>query len=172
MKIFIETPRLILRELVATDDKGMFELDSNAEVLKYLYTEPQTKVEQSREVIAFIRKQYEDNGIGRWAVIEKQSGDFIGWAGLKLVKQTINNHTNYYDVGYRLIPRYWGKGYASETCKASVDYGFNVLKLDLICATASMHNLASRKVLEKTGLTFMEEFLYDNQREAWYEIRK
>ena len=140
MKIFAETPRLILRELVVTDDEGMFELDSNAEVLKYLYTEPQTKIEQSRDVIAFIRKQYEDNGIGRWAVIEKQSGNFIGWAGLKLVKQTINNHTNYYDVGYRLIPRYWGKGYATETCKASVDYGFNILKLDLICATASMYN--------------------------------
>ncbi|HTA60963.1 MAG TPA: GNAT family N-acetyltransferase [Bacteroidia bacterium] len=172
MKIFTETSRLILRELVATDDKGMFELDSDAEVLKHLYTQPLTKIEQSQNVIAFIRKQYEENGIGRWAVIEKQSGDFIGWAGLKLVKQTINNHTNYYDVGYRLIPRYWGKGYATEVSKASVDYGFTILKLDLICATASMHNLASRKVLEKTGLTFKEEFLYDGQPEAWYEIRK
>lgn len=172
MKIFAETPHLILRELLLMDDKGMFELDSNAEVLKYLYTEPLTKIEQSRDVIAFIRKQYEENGIGRWAVIEKQSGDFIGWAGLKLVKQIINNHTNYYDVGYRLIPRYWGRGYATEICKASVDYGFNTLKLDLICATASMHNLASRKVLEKTGLTFVEEFLYDGKPEAWYEIRK
>jgi len=172
MKKFTETPRLILRELVATDDKGMFELDSNAEVLKYLYTEPQTKIEQSRDVIAFIRKQYMENGIGRWAVIEKQSGDFIGWAGLKLVTQTINNRTNYYDVGYRLIPRYWGRGYATELCRASVDYGFNVLKLDLVCATASMHNLASRKVLEKTGLKFIEEFLYDNHHEAWYEIRR
>jgi len=166
MKVFVETPRLILRELLDTDDEGMFELDSNAEVLKYLYTELQTKIEQSQDVIAFIRKQYEENGIGRWAVIEKQSGAFIGWAGLKLVTQTINNRTNYYDVGYRLIPRYWGMGYATETCKASVDYGFNKLKLNLICATASMHNLASRKVLEKTGLIFKEEFLYDGEPEA------
>ena len=172
MKIFSETPRLILRELLVTDDKGMFELDSNAEVLKYLYTQPHTKIEQSRDVIAFIRKQYEENGLGRWAVIEKKSGYFIGWAGLKLVTQTINNCTNYYDVGYRLIPRYWGRGYATEVSKASVNYGFNTLKLNLIYATASMHNLASRKVLEKTGLTFIEEFLYDNQPEAWYEIRK
>lgn len=172
MKIFAKTPRLILRELLDTDDLGMFELDSNPEVLKYLYTEPQTQIEQSRDVIAFIRKQYEENGIGRWAVIEKQSGNFIGWAGLKLVKQTINNRTNYYDVGYRLIPRYWGKGYATEACKASINYGFNNLKLNLICATASVHNLASRKVLEKTGLTFIEEFLYEGQPEAWYEIKK
>ena len=172
MKIFVETPRLILRELLDTDDEGMFELDSNAEVLKYLYTEPHTKIEQSRDVIAFIRKQYEENGIGRWAVIEKQSGAFIGWAGLKLVKQTINNRTNYYDVGYRLIPCYWGRGYATEVSKASIDYGFNTLKLNLICATASMHNIASRKVLEKTGLTFIEKFLYDGEPEAWYEIMK
>jgi len=172
MKIFAETPHLILRELLPTDDIGMFDLDSNAEVLKYLYTEPLTKIEQSQNVIAFIRKQYEENGIGRWAIIEKQSNDFIGWVGLKLVKQTINNRTNYYDVGYRLIPRYWGRGYATEASKASVDYGFNVLKLNLICATASIHNIASRKVLEKTGLTFIEEFLYDGHPEAWYEIRK
>ena len=172
MKIFAETPRLILRELLDTDDKGMFELDSNTEVLKYLYTEPQTKIEQSRDVITFIRKQYEENGIGRWAVIEKQSGDFIGWAGLKLVKQTINNRTNYYDVGYRLIPRYWGRGYATEVCKASIDYGFKNLNLNLICATASVHNIASRKVLEKNRLTFIEEFLYEGEPETWYEIRK
>jgi ribosomal-protein-alanine N-acetyltransferase len=136
MEIFIETPRLILRELVATDDEGMFELNSNAEVLKYLYTEPQTKIEQSRDVISFIRKQYEENGIGRWAVIEKQSGDFIGWAGLKLVTQTINSRTNYYDNSSLL-----GKGYATETCEASVDYGFNVLKLDLICAFSILSSL-------------------------------
>jgi ribosomal-protein-alanine N-acetyltransferase len=172
MKVFAETTNLILRELVTSDDKGMFELDSNPEVLRYLYTEPQTIIEQSRDVIEFIRKQYQENGIGRWAVIEKQSGNFIGWAGLKLVKQRINNHTNYYDVGYRLIPRYWGNGYATEVSKVSVEYGFDVLKLDLICATASIYNLASRKVLEKTGLIFKEEFLYEGEPEAWYEIRK
>ncbi len=172
MKVFAETPNLILRELVDTDDKGMFELDSNPEVLKYLYTELQTNIQQSRDVIIFIRKQYADNGIGRWAVIEKHSGDFVGWAGLKLVTMVLNNQTNYYDVGYRLIPRYWGKGYATETAKASVTYGFNEMKLTKICATASIHNLASRRVLEKVGLTFVNEFLYEGNPEAWYEIVK
>ena len=172
MKVFAETSNLILRELVDTDDKGMFELDSNPDVLKYLYTDPQTNIQQSRDVITFIRKQYVDNGIGRWAVIEKYSGDFVGWAGLKLVTMVLNNQTNYYDVGYRLIPRYWGKGYATETAKASIAYGFNEMKLTKICATASMYNLASRRVLEKVGLTFVEEFLYEGNPEGWYEIIK
>src|SRR5688572_20999829 len=99
MQIFIETPRLILRELLPEDDQAMFELDSNKEVHTYLGNQPLTNIDQSREIIAFIRKQYVDNGIGRWAVIEKSTGEFAGWSGLKLMKELTNDHVNYYDLG-------------------------------------------------------------------------
>lgn len=49
-------------------------------------------------VIESIRKQYFDNGIGRWAVIEKESNNFIGWSGLKFVREETNNHIEYLDV--------------------------------------------------------------------------
>ena len=58
------------------------------------------------------------------AVIEKESGLFIGWSGFKYYKDGVNNHSNYYDLGYRFIPEYWGKGYATETCVAWMKYGF------------------------------------------------
>src|SRR5688572_11277934 len=123
MKIFAETERLILRELLPSDDKGMFELDSDPDVHTYLGTKPLEHIEQSREVIEMVRKQYIDNGIGRWAMIERSTGEFVGWAGLKLVKTETNGRINFYDVGYRLIKRYWGKGFASEAAIASVNYG-------------------------------------------------
>ena len=84
MKFYLETERLILRELLETDLEGMFELDSNATVHKYLGNNPITTREQAAENIRYIREQYDKLGIGRFAAIEKSSGDFIGWSGLKL----------------------------------------------------------------------------------------
>src|SRR5688572_5204127 len=103
MKIFAETPRLILRELHPSDDAGMFELDSDPEVHRYLGGQTVESIDQCRAIIEMVRQQYIDNGIGRWAVIEKSSGSFIGWAGLKLVRTITNGHTDFYDLGYRLI---------------------------------------------------------------------
>jgi [ribosomal protein S5]-alanine N-acetyltransferase len=172
MEIVIETERLIIRELLPTDAEGMFELDADPEVHLYLGNNPVKNIEQSRTVIQIIRQQYIDNGIGRWAVIEKSSGNFIGWSGLKLIKEPINDRIGYLDLGYRFIKKYWGKGYASETAKASLDYGFNELKQDAIYAIADVHNAKSRKVLEKSGLKFIETFNWDGVPHDWFEITK
>ena len=83
VKIYAETERLILREVLDSDLEGFFELDSNPEVHKYLGKKPIKTKEQSREAIQFIRNQYKERGIGRFAAVEKSSGDFIGWTGLK-----------------------------------------------------------------------------------------
>ena len=85
MKIFAETERLILREILPTDVEGMYQLDADPEVHKYLGNKPVTNREQTVEVINFIRQQYIDNGIGRWIIIDKKSNEFLGWTGLKLV---------------------------------------------------------------------------------------
>lgn len=74
-----------------------------------------------------IRQQYIDNGIGRWAIIEKKTNDFIGWTGLKFVTDLTNNHKHYNDLGYRLRKKYWGKGIATETAFASLSYAFDKL---------------------------------------------
>jgi ribosomal-protein-alanine N-acetyltransferase len=172
MEIFAETKRLILREILPSDEEKLFELDSDPEVHTYLGNTPVTNIEQIREVIKFIRQQYIDNGIGRWAIIEKNTNQFIGWAGLKLVKELTNNHNNFYDVGYRFIKKYWGQGFASESAKASLDYGFSKLTPDSIYAMADVNNLASKKVLEKSGLTCIETFDLKGIPHHWFKISK
>lgn len=104
MKIFIETERLILREILPSDDKALFELDSDPEVHRYL-GKPIHQIKEAQATIDAVRQQYIDFGIGRWAMIEKSTGDFMGWTGLKFVTQMRNGHTNYYDLGYRMMPR-------------------------------------------------------------------
>jgi RimJ/RimL family protein N-acetyltransferase len=172
MNIYAETERLILRPLEATDDHGMFELDSDPEVHRYLGNNPVQDIEQIRQVIQMVRRQYEDNGIGRWAVVEKSSGHFIGWSGLKLVKEVTNGHVNFYDLGYRLIRKYWGHGYATESARAAVIYGFNTLKLEDLYGMADVNNRASRAVLEKCGLRWVNSYEDEGDQMDWFHMNR
>ena len=172
MKIFVETERLILREILPTDVDGLFELDSDPEVHRYLGNKPVTDKDQIVDVINFIRQQYIDNGIGRWAIINKKTNDFIGWTGLKFVTDLTNNHKNYYDLGYRLIKRYWGQGIATETAIASLQYAFDKLDASEVYAMADCENDGSNKILNKIGLTFIETFDLDGIKHNWYKIDK
>ncbi|HEY8957289.1 GNAT family N-acetyltransferase [Chitinophaga sp.] len=79
MEIFASTPRLILRELIPADAAGMFELDSDKAVHLYLGNKPVSTIEESREAIQFIRQQYLENGIGRWAGVEKGNLAIVAW---------------------------------------------------------------------------------------------
>lgn len=172
MQIFSSTPRLVLREILPSDVEGMYELDSDPEVHRYLRNKPVQNKEQVAEVIEFIRKQYVENGIGRWAVVEKETNNFVGWTGLKLVKEKTNNHINYYDLGYRLIKKYWGKGYATESALASLAYGFDVMKLEEVFAAAEVNNLASNNILKKIGFQWDGTFDFDGSESNWYRLEK
>lgn len=171
MKTSFETDRLFLREIVPEDDKGFFALDSNPEVHRFLGNNPVKTIEESRDWIDVVRQQYLDNGIGRWAVIEKSTGEFVGWAGLKL-ERNVNGRERFYDLGYRLRQEFWGKGYATEAARAFLDFGFNELKLEVINAYLMDAHVASRNVLEKIGMRFVEYFEYEGNRERWYEITR
>ena len=172
MKIFGETERLILREILPIDRNGLFAIDSDPDVNIYLGNNPVKTIEQTDDIIKFIRKQYVDNGIGRWAMVEKSTNNFIGWAGLKLIKELTNNRIDYYDLGYRLNKSYWGKGFATEAAKATLNYGFNTLNLNEIYAIADSKNIASRNVIEKVGFKYKETFTYCDTDHDWFEIQK
>lgn len=172
MKIFTETERLILREILPTDVEGMFELDSDPDVHRYLGNKPVKNKEQIVEVIRFIRQQYIENGIGRWAIIDKKTNNFIGWTGLKFITEKTNNHINYYDLGYRLIKKYWGKGIATETAIASLEFAFNKLNAIEVYGMADCENVGSNKILKKVGLKFLETFDFEGIKHNWYKIER
>lgn len=97
----LETNRLIMRPFEERDAEGLFLLDSNPEVMKYVGGVVSTKIEQSQQMIEFIQKQYKENGVGRLAVIEKSTNTLIGWSGLKYLTSEINGMKNVYELGYR-----------------------------------------------------------------------
>jgi RimJ/RimL family protein N-acetyltransferase len=169
--IAIETDRLYFREIFESDDRSILELDSDPAVHQYLGNHSIKDIIQARDLIQFIRQQYVDNGIGRLAIIEKETDNFVGWGGFKLITNLINGHRNYHDLGYRFIKRYWGKGYATESSKAAIEFGFNKLELPVIYAIADTNNIQSKKVLEKCGFRCKETFYYENTPHYWFELK-
>ncbi len=156
--------------MMPQDVDGLFQMDSDAEVHRYLGNQPLKEKTQAENVIQFVRQQYLDNGIGRWAMVDKETGYFVGWTGLKLVKETVNGMTNFYDLGYRLLPKYWGHGLATESAMASLTYGFDVLGLEVIYAAAHVDNIGSNSVLRKVGMQVLNSFDYDGELHYWYEL--
>ena len=171
----IETERLILREIIPTDDERLFVLDSDPEVHRYLGNNPVKEIQQVRDYIQFIRQQYIDFGIGRWAVIEKESNLFIGWSGIKYYNFPINNHVHFYELGYRLIPEFWGKGYATESARAWIKYGFENFETQKMYAMTDIHNQNSKNVLTKVGFIQKGSFDYEDDPKQpcnWFELSK
>lgn len=166
----LETERLIMRKFEETDAERMFLMDSHPEVMKYIGMPPLTHIRETENIITMIRQQYEDYGVGRLAVIEKQSGLLIGWSRLKFLAREVNGYKNVYDLGYRFMPEYWGKGYASESARASLDFGFNGLKIDVTYAHAHSENHASHHVLKKLGFIKTGDFTEPDGICFWYEL--
>lgn len=172
MKIFVATDRIIMRELLLSDSQKMFEMDSDPEVHLYLGNKPFTHISESEENIRFIRQQYEENGIGRWAVIDKESNEFVGWGGLKFITTTTNNRIHFYEVGYRFLKQHWGKGYATASAKASLKYAFEEIELSQVYAMAHEENAGSRHALQKSGFKITEQFDHEGITCDWFEITK
>ncbi len=173
--MILETDRLIVRPLNETDLNDMFALDSNPKVHQYLGNKPITHKQEALNYIKSTIKQYNTTGVGRWAVIEKETKSFIGWCGLRLYNDmTFNNKTNFYDIGYRLLPKYWGKGYATESAKACLNYAFSTLNLNTIYGITEKENAASHAVLLKIGLNYIEDFYHDAEQMTlrWYALNK
>ena len=167
-----DSARLHFRPLTETDTVGMFELDSDPAVHRYLGGiggQLVSELAQSAAVIEYIQKQYAENGVGRWAVMLRETGEFMGWAGLKLVAGPLNGETNFYDLGYRFIPRFWSQGFGFEAARAWLDYAFEILRLPRICAYADWHNMASRRILAKIGMRQCPTFLVEGVPCIWYE---
>lgn len=167
----LETDRLILREMTVDDESLMFQLNSDVEVQRELRSDCVT-TEETREIIKRILIQYEVNGIGRWLVFLKDTNEFLGWAGLKIETCEVYGRTAFVDLGYRILPQYWNKGYMTEAAKALVKYGFETMNYDTICAYIFTENIASAKVLQRAGLKYIGSFQYENESNDWYQISK
>lgn len=158
----METERLLLREWIIEDAQNFFDLNNDPEVIRYTGDPPFESIEATEQ---FIRNYdaFEKEGMGRWVCILKESGENIGWCGLR-------QKPNGVDLGYRFHRKYWNKGFATEAGKACLEYGFNQLGLERIVAHAMIGNKASAKVMQKLGMRYVGEGVNEGHASVGYEI--
>lgn len=165
MQIIFETPRLLFRQFTEADAGLILDLNSSAEVVKYVHEPILQTFEAAGNILTnIILPQYKNN-LGRWAVHLKSNNEFIGWCGLKYIKEK-----DEIDLGYRFLQEYWGKGYASEAAAYTLEYGFKKLQLHTIVGMAHVDNIASWKILEKIGMQFLKETTDCDGRTKLYSI--
>lgn len=151
----IETARLRLRLWREDDLDSYARICADPEVTRYMGIGAMTR-EQTAEQVARLMRHWEERGYGHWAVEEKVTGTFIGRIGLQYQDDwTEGEHKT--EVGWLLDRSRWGKGIATEGALASLCYGFEELALERIISIMFPTNLASRRVMEKAGLTFRGE---------------
>jgi ribosomal-protein-alanine N-acetyltransferase len=163
----IETARLFLRQWRKEDLEAYAHICADPEVMRYL---PSTlSREQSEEQIARFARHWEERGFGLWAVEDKASGAFVGFTGLQY-QDDWSEGEHKTEVGWRLERSFWGNGLATEAALASLRYGFEELGLERIISIALPENIASRRVMEKAGLTLQGETRWRNFDIIWYAV--
>ena len=161
----IETHRLLLRMMRADDLDHLASLLSDPDVVKYVGDGQPAGREEAARALESIIKHWETHGFGRWAVVDKSSGEFIGFGGLRSLFGTP-------EIVYHLAKAHWGKGYASEMARAALRFGFEERGFDRIVAIIKPQNAASIRVLDKVGLRFEKHARYYEIDVVQYEIKR
>jgi len=142
------TDRLRLREFRPADAEALYRLDADPRVMRYVGDgSVGTRASVTAAVTRSIRYYGTYPGLGIWPADDRGTGDFVGWFCLKYVPKTVE-----IELGYRLSPDAWGRGYATEGARALVRYGFADLGLQRIIGLTHPDNVASQRVLQKAGL--------------------
>lgn len=149
----LETERCFLREMTLEDLDGLFELYADEET--GLYTEKLRPYEEEKEYQrAYINHMYRYFGYGIWLVFSKETGELIGRAGLE--HREIHGETEL-ELGYLIGKKYQGKGYATEVCKAILDYAKENTDFEHINCVIREENKASVHLAEKLGFKYVEK---------------
>ena len=146
------TSRLILRNITLKDAPELFYLRSNKDVMKYIDREPQKSVEETEDFIKFLLENQAKQEAVLWVLALKDNpATMIGNIGYwRMEKENYRS-----EIGYMLHHDHWQKGYMKEALNAVIEYGFKVMNLHSIEANINPANIASQRILEKTG--FMRE---------------
>jgi ribosomal-protein-alanine N-acetyltransferase len=146
----IHTPRLLLRPWRDEDLTPFAAINADPRVME-CFPAPLDRAE-SDAVAARIRAHFARHGFAQWAVEVPDVAPFIGFVGLAATPFEAH-FTPCIEIGWRLAHAHWGRGYATEAARASLEFGFESLALDEIVSFTAPMNRRSRAVMERIGMT-------------------
>lgn len=151
--VLLSTDRLLFRRFTPADLGELCRLNGDPLVVRYLTGgEPIPRATNERFLLHYVAQYDRFPGFGVWALEERAGGEIIGWCSLWREGDGLA------ELGYRLVPSVWGRGYASEAARAMLNFGFTRLGLERVFASTYEDNLGSRRVMEKIGMTFVRAF--------------
>ncbi|MFY0256100.1 GNAT family N-acetyltransferase [Chitinophaga sp. 30R24] len=159
----INTGDLVLRPIEDKDAAALFRLFSDDAVTKYMDIDSFANISEATHIIRFFRESQEREEGLRWAISFAWRGELIGTCGYHRISKT---HFKA-EIGYDLLPEYWGKGVMKEAVSHMLQYGFNEMQFNRIEAFVDPENLASSQLLSRLGFQY-EGFL----RDAFFEKGK
>lgn len=154
-KIFSDMPtltteHLVLRPMRVTDARDMFDYAKRLDVTTYLLWNPHPTISYTEDYLRYLQGRYALGEFYDWALVDRESGRMIGTCGFTRFDFSHNSG----EIGYVLNPEYHGHGYATEAAERVIRFGFEVLGLHRIEAKFMQGNEASRRVMDKLGMTF------------------
>jgi RimJ/RimL family protein N-acetyltransferase len=147
-RVVLETERLWLREMAQEDLDAFSEILGDPETMRF-YPHPYSR-EETSEAIERALRSYREDGFGKWALVLKDTGEFVGYCGLTL--QDVDGE-KLVEVGYVVKKTHWRRGLASEAALACRDYTFDVVGVDRLIALVRLENEPSAGVARKLGMT-------------------
>jgi RimJ/RimL family protein N-acetyltransferase len=146
----LETPRLLLRSFREDDFEAYAEICADDESMKYIGRGKTLSRPDAWRNMAMMVGHWQLRGYGNWAVEEKSTGTFVGRIGFW------NPHGwPDFEIGWLVARKFWGRGFATEGARAALNFGFDQLGRTRVISLIREGNVASKRVAEKLGLSFM-----------------
>lgn len=168
----LTTERLSLQPMQDSHFDGLFEMNRDPEVMRYITGKPDTP-EDTRAMIERVKERWATYGFSWWSWFERDSGLLVG-AGC--IQHLGRDPANPLETGWRLRRDRWGCGYASEAAQAMASFAFEQLQAASLCAVCQPANHGSAHVMKKLGMQYQgiehwydaDLALYSMTREAWF----
>lgn len=158
----IRTDRLTLRPLTPADTEAYAAMRYHPEVAKWLLPAPGDPIEAASASIERFARSWQERRYAPWGLF--LDGRLIGHGGLNWVPEFDET-----EVLWALHPDAWGKGYATETARAALDYGFRTLGMELIFAITKPDNAPSQAVMRRLGMHYLKDVVYRGFEVMWFE---
>lgn len=165
MSTLYQSPRIIIREFLPQEQQTFLDLFTDKQVTKYL---PNSSPERCTEMFHELLDNYEKKNLSRWGIFDTTNNHFIGMC----VARVFVHNTNQIEIGYVLSRAYWGKGIATEVCKALTQYSFANTATKEVVAVTDPDNSGSQNVLQKAGFERLSNLIREEEELAYFKIER
>ncbi|MFH6999717.1 GNAT family N-acetyltransferase [Flavobacterium sp. FlaQc-57] len=165
MSHLYRSSRIIIRQFLPQEKQTFLNLFKDDLVIQYL---PAISPERYQEMFSELLDNYEKGKLSRWAIFDAESNNFIGIC----VARIFMYNNDQLEIGYVLSQDYWGKGIATEVCKAITQYCFTNTNKEEVVAITDVNNAGSQNVLQKAGFERLHNLLRDKEEIAYFRIKR